>query len=133
MIQSLSSRLFGQLLGLSNPIVARDATARSEQLVQHGDSCLVGIRQLPEMIDPQVVEVLLDLSGNSGDALEIVGFAARSIDPAEGWSLLGQHFLGRCLGRADIDTGRRLATADAIDRGTRNEIAVQRNGTAGVV
>ena len=88
------------------------------------------------MEDAEVVELLLDRGRHAGELLEIVGDAARTGQRLEAETLflrLRQILDDRLLGGAEIDARGALRARDAVDRGTRDQIAIERDGAAGVV
>src|SRR6202000_2739868 len=93
------------------------------------------LRQLPVVEDAEIVELLLDRAGHSGELLEIVRGTARPGKALEAGRSLWRGFLrGDRTGRGpDIDSGIALSARNAVDRGTRHQIAVKRDRTAGVV
>ena len=70
---------------------------------------------------------------DAGDALQVVGLAARRLDAVEHGRLAGSALGRRRLGGADVDAGRGLAALQAVERRARHEIAVERDRAAGVV
>ncbi len=105
----------------------------AQLLVERGHAASVKIGELPEVVDAEIVEALLQLRADAGDALEVVGFAARRIDAFEGHEGGRDLLDGRGLGGSNVDAGRGLATLDAVEGGARDEIAIERDGAAGVV
>ena len=70
------------------------------------------------------------------ELLEIVGDAARPGQRLEAaaFGRLGRQFLGdRLLGRAEVDAHLALRARNAVDGGARDQVAVERDGAAGVV
>src|SRR5688572_7946604 len=61
------------------------------------------------------------------------GIPATAATRTAGTAFLAHILAWRVSGSPDIDTGARRATFDAVDRGTRDKIAVKGDGTAGVV
>src|SRR5690606_20144903 len=90
----------------------------------------IEIGDLPEMENAQVIEPLLELGGDVVNPLEIVGLAPRRLDTLEDKRQL---LLRRSDGLAAVDAGSRLGPLDAVDGRPRRKIAVERDGTAGVV
>src|SRR5207248_11313579 len=99
------------------------------------DRIVIEFGELPIVEDTEVVELLLDRTGNAGKLLEVVGGAARTRQTLEARGFRrGRDFLGRRLdGGADIDAGIALRPRNAVDRRAGDQVAIQRNGTAGVV
>ena len=91
--------------------------------------------QLPVVEDAEVVELLLDRAGHAGELLEVVGGAARPGKTLEAGRLRRRrNFLAdRLRGGADIDPGIALRTRNAVDGRAGDQIAIQRDGAAGVV
>ena len=86
--------------------------------------------------DAEVVELLLDRGRHAGELLEIVGDAARTGQRLEAETLflrLRQILDDRLLGGAQIDAHAALRARNAVDRGARDQIAIERDGAAGVV
>src|SRR5262245_44909855 len=76
-----SGRLtFDQLLGGGDPTVALDAALEIEQPVEPRQRLLVEIGDLPEVVDANVIEPLLQPGVDVRQPLEIVGFPAGCID-----------------------------------------------------
>ncbi len=95
----------------------------------------IEFRDLPIVEDAEVVELLLDRGRHTGELLEIVGHATRTGKCLEPKTLsLRRHRLGdRLSGRANVDARVALGTGNTIDRSLGYEIAIKRDGTAGVV
>src|SRR5262245_28066067 len=133
--RSLSCCLpLGQLLGGGNPVVARNASPEVERAVKGLQPIRIEVGDLPEVIDANVVEPLLQFDVHARQALEIVGLAARSVDAFERRLVLPWQRLGwRLFGCANVDARLRLATFDAVDGGARDEVAVKRDGAPGII
>src|SRR5581483_6629874 len=65
------------------------------------------IGDLLELDHPELVQLLLDIGGDAGDELQIVGLALRLLEALEGLDLLGAPRL------LALDNARRLAAAAA--------------------
>src|SRR5215831_10719918 len=131
----LSSRLpLCQLLGGGNPVVAGNASSKVERAVEGLQGLRIEIGDLPEVIDADVVEPLLEFDVHPRQTLEVVCLAARGVDALEHrlvrrWQLLGRGLLRR----ADVDASLRLATLDAVDGCARHQVAVKRDGASRIV
>src|SRR5215471_9084185 len=124
-----------QFLGFGNPAID---TAGKADLFAH----LVGgirpeRRDLPEMENAEVVELLLDRRRDAVQLLEIVGNAARTGELLEAKATVhfvqGNIFDDRRLGGSDIGPQLALRARDAIDRRLGNEIAIKRDRAARIV
>src|SRR5207253_8303373 len=91
--------------------------------------------ELPVVEDTEIVELLLDRARHARELLEIVGGAARTGEALEARGLRRrrQFFAGRLHRRPDVDPDFALRTRDTVDRSARHQIAIERNGAAGVV
>src|SRR6202163_4502246 len=123
----------GHRLGLGHPAVG--AAWQSDFFADLVRGVVVEFGQLPVMEDAEVVELLLDRAGYAGELLEIVGGTARPGQTLEGRRLRRHRnlFADGMRRRADIDPGFALRARDAVDHGSGHQIAVQRDGAAGVV
>src|SRR3979411_1439089 len=123
----------GHRLGLGHPAVG--AAWQSDFFADLVRGIVVEFGQLPVMEDAEVVELLLDRAGYAGELLEIVGGAARPGQTLERRRLRRHRdfFADGMRRRADIDPGFALRARDAVDHGAGHQIAVQRDGAAGVV
>src|SRR5207248_7811851 len=94
------------------------------------DRIVIEFGELPIVEDTEVVELLLDRTGNAGKLLEVVGGAARTCQTLEARGFRrGRDFLARRLdGGADIDAGVALCPRNAIDCRAGDQVAIQRNG-----
>src|SRR5438105_180277 len=134
-ISPRSGRLaLGELLGGGNPVVSRDAPSEVERSVERLGRLRIEIGDLPEVVDADIVEPLFQLDVDSGQALQVVGLAARRVDAPEGRLLRrhGQLLDWRLLRRAHVDARLRLAALDAVDGSARHEVAIERDGAAGI-
>ncbi len=122
----------GELLGRGDPAVAGHAALEVERAIERLRHLHVEIGDLPEMVDANVVEALLELRIDARQALQIVGLAARRVDALE-LRLAGEILGRRLVHRADVDATLHLAALDAVDGGARDEIRVERQRAAGVV
>src|SRR5215212_11483059 len=130
---SLLFRFRDQRLGLGDQgIGAARKTNLFTDLVR---GIVVEFGELPVVEDAEVVELLLDRPRHAGELLEVVGGAARTGQALEAGRLRGcRNFLAdRLSGGADIDAVIALGARDAVDGGAGDQVAIQRNGAAGVV
>src|SRR5205823_1095809 len=126
-------RFRGQRLGLRDPgIGPARKTNLFADLVR---GIVVELGELPVVEDAEVVELLLDRTRHAGELLEVVGGAARPGQALEAGRLGScRNFLAGRLDRgADVDAVVALGARDTVDGGTGNQVAIQRNGAAGVV
>src|SRR5262249_17252307 len=122
---------FDELLGLAAPVFLLDLTLELELAVEGRAAVGVKIGNLPEVVDPGVVEPLLDLRRDRGDALQVVRLSTRRFDATE--RLFRKCLGGRLGGGSDIYAGSRLAALKTVDGGAGHEIAIERDGTTRVV
>src|SRR5438477_4955893 len=123
-----------QFLGLGDP--AFHAARQSDLLADIMRRGRRQIRDLLEMENAEIVELLLDRRRNAGQFLEIVGDPARPGQRLEAELVFrrGRNFFGNGFGlRADIDALRALRSGNPIDRRFGGEIAVKRDGPARIV
>src|SRR5713226_2735735 len=123
----------GHRLGLGDPAIG---SAREPDLFADlVRGVVIEFGQLPVMEDAEVVELLLDRAGHAGELLEIVCGAARPRKTLEADGLRRRrNFLAdRLYGGTDIDSGFALRARNAIDGRAGDQIAIQRDGAAGVV
>ena len=119
-----------QLLGLDDPGIFEGLAFQAELLVEHAQSGIIQIGDLPEVEDAGVVEAQFELAVDAGDALEVVSFTAGGFDAFE----LAWHRFHAWVGHGtDVDAGVGLAAGEAVKRGLGDEVAVQRDGAARVV
>src|ERR1700742_1295133 len=129
--------LFGrELLGLGDPAI--DAAGQTDLFADIVRGLLVELGDLLIVEDAEIVELLLDRARNAGQLLEVVGDAARTGELLEAETFgcwRGRDLLGddRLLLRADVDAEIALRARDAVDGGLRDQLAVERDGAAGVV
>ena len=71
-----------QLLGLDDPGIFEGLAFQAELLVEHAQSGIIQIGDLPEVEDAGVVEAQFELAVDAGDAFEVVSFAASAM-PSE--------------------------------------------------
>src|SRR5882724_5703134 len=118
---------------LGHPAVG--ATWQSDLFADLVRGVVIEFGELPVMEDAEVVELLLDRAGHAGELLEIVGGTARPGKTLEGRRLWRHRdFLADGMSRrADIDAGIALRSRNAIDDRAGHQIAVHRDGAAGVV
>src|SRR4051794_36342987 len=126
-------RFRGQSLGLGYPRIG--AGRQSDLFADLMGGIVIEFGQLPEMEDAEIVELLLDRTRHAGELLEVVGSSSRPCEALEArrlrrcWNFLAD----RSSGSSDIDAGVALGTRDAIDHRAGNQIAIQRDGAAGIV
>src|SRR5215470_13482267 len=127
------SSLRSQLLRMANP--AFHAAGQPDLLTNLVRGLGRKARDLPIVEDAKIVELLLDRGRDMPELLEVVGNSAW---PGEhlvagviggGWEFLHD----RLSGRADVDTHVALRARNAIDGGTRDQVAVERDGATRVV
>src|ERR1700758_782566 len=125
-------RFRGERLGACDPGVR---TARQADLFADlVRGIVIELGELPVMENAEIVELLLDRTGNARKLLEVVGGAARTGESLESRRCRGRDLFGRRLcGRADIDARVALRTRDAVDRSTRDEIAIERDRASRIV
>src|SRR6202165_231064 len=123
----------GQCLGLGHPAIG--SRRKPDFFADLVGGVMIEFGQLPIMEDAEIVELLLDRAGHAGELLEIVGGAARPGKTLEAGGLRRhRNFLADRLYRgADIDSGFALRARNAVDGRARDQIAIQRDGAAGVV
>src|SRR4051812_13797959 len=126
-------RFRDQRLGLGDPGVG--AARKTDLFADLVRGIVVELGKLPVVEDAEVVELLLDRTRHAGELLEVVGGAARTGQALEAGRLgRCRNFLaGRLSGGADVDAVVALGARDAVDSGAGNQVAIQRNGAAGVV
>ena len=89
-------RFRGQRLGLGNPAIG--AARKSDLFADLVDRIVIEFGELPIVEDTEVVELLLDRTGNAGKLLEVVGGAARTCQTLEARGFRrGRNFLARRL------------------------------------
>src|SRR5262245_65960975 len=66
---------FGQLPRLADPILALDASAEAQALIDPGDVVRRELRDLAEVVDAEPVQRLFDPWPNAADLLEFVRFS----------------------------------------------------------
>src|SRR5437016_11365348 len=115
----------GHRLGLGHPAVG--ATWQSDLFADLVRGVVIEFGQLPVMEDAEVVELLLDRAGHSGELLEIVCGAARPRKTLEaGGRRRHRSFLaGRLYGGTDVDSGFALRARNAINGRAGDQIAIQ--------
>src|SRR4051812_19565060 len=119
-------RFRGQRLGLGDPAVS--AARKADLFTDLVRGVVIEFGKLPVMEDAEVIELLLDRAGHAGELLEVVGGAARAgqaLEAGRGRSRR-RDFLAddrRRLG-ADVDPGIALRARDAVDGGTRDQVAI---------
>src|SRR4051812_24339058 len=126
-------RFSGEGFGLCHPrIGAAWKTNFFADLVRR---VVIEFGELPVMEDAQIVELLLDRTGNAGELLQIIGGAARSGETLEADRLRRcRDCLTRWMRRsADIDSRVALCARNAVDRRTSDQIAIQRDSATGVI
>src|SRR5690349_2168747 len=126
-------RFRGQRLGLGDPAIG---TARKSDLFTDlVRGVVIEFGELPVVEDAEVVELLLDRTRHAGELLEVVGGAARTCQTLEALLMRrsGDFLAGRVGGRTDIDAGIALRAGNAVDCRAGDQIAIQRNGAAGIV
>src|SRR5579871_786812 len=126
-------RFCGQRLGLSDPGIG--AARQADFFADLVRGVVAELGELPVMENAEVVELLLDGAGHSGELLEIVGRTTRTRQALETRSLLRERqFLARGMGGgSDVDPHLALGAGNAVDRRTRDEVAIKRNGAASIV
>src|SRR5689334_7995260 len=129
--------LFGrQFLGLYDPAI--DAAGQSDLFADVVRGLRIELGDLREVEDAEVVELLLDRRRHAGQLLEIVCNTARARQLLEA-EIAGRGrgrnlFLhDRLFGSAGIDAHFTLRGRNSVDRRLGNEVAVERDGAAGVV
>src|ERR1700677_354820 len=125
--------LGGHRLGMGHPAIG--SARKSGLFADLVRGVVIEFGELPVMEDAEVVELLLDRAGHAGELLEIVGRAPRPGETLEARGLrCCRNFLADGMSRcADVDAGIALRTRDAVDDGPGDQIAIQRDGAAGVV
>src|SRR6185295_15757155 len=120
-------------LGLGNPAIG--AARKSNLFTDLVRGVVIEFGELPVVEDAEVVELLLDRTRYAGELLEVVGGATRPSQTLEAGRLRCRRNLlaGRLDGGADIEAVVALGARDAVDGGAGNQVAIQRNGAAGVV
>ena len=136
MFRPARSELFrfrGHRLGLGHPAIG--SARKSDLFADLVRGVVVEFGELPVVEDAEIVELLLDRAGHAGELFEIVGSPPRPGQTLEARRLRRylNFFADRMSGSADVDAGIALRARNAIDDGTRHQVAVQRNGAAGVV
>src|SRR6266851_532638 len=123
----------GHRLGLGHPAVG--ATWQSDIFADLVRGIVIEFGELPVVEDAEVVELLLDRAGHAGELLEIVSGTTRPGKTLEGRGLRRHHyFLADGMSRrADIHARIALRSRNAIDDRAGHQIAVQRDGSAGIV
>src|ERR1700682_3048185 len=123
----------GHRLGLGYPAIG--ARRKSDFFADLVGGVVIEFGELPIMEDAEVVELLLDCTGHAGELLEIIGsttWAGQALE-ADGLRRSRNFLADGMRGRPDIHTRIALRARNAVDHGARDQIAIQRDGAAGVV
>src|SRR3954467_2511314 len=117
-----------QLFGLGDPTL--NAAGQADLFAYVVGRFRAELGDLRVMEDADVVEMLLDRRRHAGELLEIVGDAARTGQRLEAETLLRslrKILDDRLFGGADVDPHAALGAGDAVDRGARDQVAIERN------
>src|SRR5215470_2638321 len=125
--------LCGQFFRLRDP--AFHAAGQPELLADGVGRVATEPRDLPVVEDTEIVELLLDRGRDVVELLEVVGHPAGARQHLVAGAFRGRRQLFRDrLGRgAGVDAHFSLRARDAVDCGFGHQVAVQRDGAAGVV
>src|ERR1700741_3146936 len=116
-------RFCGQRLGLGHPGIG--PAGQTDLFADLVGGVGVDLGELPVVEDAEIVELLLDRARHARELLEIVGGAARTGKALEAARRSRRQVLAqRTGGSADIDAGIALGTRDAVDRRTRDQVAI---------
>src|SRR5260370_627082 len=127
------SSLRSQLLRMGNP--AFHAAGQPGLLADLVRGLAAKVSDLPVVEDAKIVEFLLDRGRDMPELLEVVGNSAWPGEHLVAGVISGggQLLHDRLSGRADVDAHVALRARNAIDGGTRDQVAVERDGATGVI
>src|SRR3954469_14376061 len=127
------SSLRSQLLRMANP--AFHAARQPDLLADLVRGLGSKARDLPVVEDAEIVELLLDRGRDMPELLEVVGNSAWPGEHLVAGVIGGGRQLlhDRLSGRTDVDAHVALRARNAIDGGTRDQVAVERDGATGIV
>src|SRR5262245_31939114 len=127
------SSLRSQLLRMGNP--AFHAAGEPDLLTNLVRGLGSKARDLPVVEDAKIVELLLDRGRDMPELLEVVGNSAWPGEHLVAGVISGggQLLHDRLGGGADVDAHVALRARNAVDGGARDQVAVERDGAAGVI